>query len=237
LIRGKPAYSISEVALIPLSSQEDAQKAIIRARASQQRRAQADDNLLSDTSDDENITLPDDASVPDPEPKLENKLAEVKDKATSVAEDVIARKGLYGRFTDRWFSKKGWTAEQRRKQGLSSEEDLVRIKSASKDLESATDAGTVQSDSTRETTDEPLEVQESQVAPAEVAHMVDEQTEPQIPLLPKVLTTTKLFFGSKNFFFSYDYDLSQRAHKQAEPSTSLSLHQSFDPMVSLKLPL
>jgi hypothetical protein len=218
-----------------LSSQEDAQKAIIRAHASQQRRAQAEDNLLSDSSEDENITLADDASVPDPEPKLENKLAEVKDKATSVAEDVIAKKGLYGRFTDRWFSKKGWTAEQRRKQGLSSEEDLVRIKSASKEPDSATDGGPVPADSSaRETTDEPLKVQESQVAPAEVAHMVDEQTEPQIPLLPKVLTTTKLFFGSKNFFFSYDYDLSQTAHNQAEPSASLSLHRSFDQMVSSK---
>jgi SacI-like domain-containing protein len=235
LIRGKPVYSISEIALIPLSSQEDAQKAIVRARASQQKRAQTEDNLLSDTSDDENITLPDDASLPDHELKIEKKLAEVKDKATSVAEDVIAKKGVYGRFTDRWFSKKGWTAEQRRKQGLSSEEDLVRIKSVGKDLDPTPDGDPVPLDSSsNEATGEPLRVQDNQVAPAEVAHAVDDQTEPQIPLLPKVLTTTKLFFGSKNFFFSYDYDLSRRSHQQAEPSASLSLHRSFDPMVSAK---
>jgi hypothetical protein len=42
------------------------------------------------------------------------------------------------------------------------------------------------------------------------------------------LTTAKLFFGSKNFFFSYDYDLSRPA-TQIEQDTAPKLHQSFDP--------
>jgi len=118
VIRGKPVYTISEVALIPLSSQQDAEQAIVRARDSQLRHSQSKDDFLSDSSDDDDITLPDEASIADPEdlsPPGTGKVEEAKDKVTTVAEDVFAKKGLYGRFTDSWFSKKGWTADQRRK--------------------------------------------------------------------------------------------------------------------------
>lgn len=236
LIRGKPVYSISEVALIPLSSQPDAEEAIIRARSSQQRHSQSNEDFLSDSSDDETITLPDDASVPDPDlipNAASSKLGEAKDKATSIAEDVIARRGVYGRFTDRWFSNKGWTAEQRRKQGLSVEDDLQRIKSAVKDPASLfKNEGPQDDSSTPETGDSKTDGSQDQVAPIEVAHVVEATKE--VPLLPKVLTTTKIFFGSKNFFFSYDYDLSRNVARQIDPSASQSLHRTFDPSVSLK---
>jgi len=231
LILGKPVYSIREVALIPLSTQGEAQEAIERARGAQLRHSQAKEDLLSDSSDDENITLPDDTSVPDPDPSPESsKAAEIKNKATSVAEDVFAKKGLYGRFTDRWFSRKGWTAEQRRKQGLSSEEDLHRIKSASKDPAAVSNDDSSQTEAV-DVGDINLKQKEDQVAPAEVSHAIDATTEPQIPLLPKILTTTKVFFGSKNFYFSYDYDLSRSSSRQVDPSGSQSLHRTFDQLV------
>jgi hypothetical protein len=241
IIRGKPVYTISEVALIPLSSQQDAEQAIVRARDSQQRHSQTKDDFLSDSSDDEDITLPDDTSVADPEevtPLTTNKIEDTRDKVTTVAEDVFAKKGLYGRFTDSWFSKKGWTADQRRKQGLSSQDDLQRVKKAPKDPAPAPNTET---DSAKEKTPAgDLEsagsvtgAKEDQLAPAEVAHVVNSDTEPQIPLLPKVLTTTKIFFGSKNFFFSYDYDLSRSTANQPAPSGSLNLYRTFDPLVSV----
>lgn len=233
LIRGKPVYSISEVALIPLSSQEDAEKAIIRARSSQQRHSQSKEDLLTDSSDEENITLPDDSSAPDPDLTLEtSRIGEVKDKATTIAQDVIAKKGLYGRFTDRWFSQKGWTAEQRRKQGLSSEEDLQRVKGSTKDPAFLSNDSESQDESApTEESDANLNLNRDQLAPAEVAHVIESSSGSQIALLPKILTTTKIFFGSRNFFFSHDYDLSRSSSHQSEPYTSQSLHRTFDPMV------
>lgn len=230
LIRGKPVYSISEVALIPLSSQEDAQQAITKARDSQQRHSATKDDFLSESSDDDDsITLPDDASVPDPDPKPVTK---IKDKATSVASDVIAKKGLYGRFADSWFSKKGWTAEQRRKQGLSSEDDVQRVKSTAKDPAATQDEESSEGQTAPvDATDVGVKSKEEQVVPVEVADVVDSSTVPQIPLLPKILTTTKIFFGSRNFFFSYDYDLSRSAANQPSPSSSQNLHRTFDTLV------
>ncbi len=36
---------------------------------------------------------------------------------SNVAQDVLTRKGQYGRFAERWFSRKGWSTEKRRAQG------------------------------------------------------------------------------------------------------------------------
>ena len=38
-------------------------------------------------------------------------------RRTSIAEDVIDKKGVYGRFADKWFSKRGWNVEKRRALG------------------------------------------------------------------------------------------------------------------------
>jgi SacI homology domain len=161
-----------------------------------------------------------------------NKIGDAKEKATTVVRDVIAKKGVYGRFTDRWFSKKGWTAEQRRKQGLSGEEDLQRIKSATNDPASLSDDRESPNESPPvEDAGPNLDASEHQIAPAEVAHVMESSRDPQIPLLPKLLTTTKIFFGSKSFFFSYDYDLSRSCSRQPDPSISQSLHSTFDSLV------
>lgn len=125
---------ITDVALIPLSSQADANKAITQARESLQKRLRAEgagEELESDTSDDESVTYADTAtqedslpSTPPPEEDIQATTANKRERRSSIAEDVVVKKGAYGRFADRWFSKKGWSTEGRRKLGMSSEEDL-----------------------------------------------------------------------------------------------------------------
>ncbi|KAJ9656783.1 hypothetical protein H2201_008435 [Coniosporium apollinis] len=133
-IRGKPIYVITDVALIPLSSQADANKAITQARESLQKRSRAEgtgEEPESDTSDDESVTYADTAtyedslpSTPPPEEDTQATTATKRERRSSIAEDVVVKKGAYGRFADRWFSKRGWSTEGRRKLGMSSEEDL-----------------------------------------------------------------------------------------------------------------
>ena len=246
-IRGKPIYSIAEVALIPLSSQDDAEKAIVRARDSQKRHNERDiedsssDDEYGRNSEDErdDVSFTDESlpSSPPPESNLGVKNAPHK-RATSIAQDVIQQKGIYGRFTQKWFSKGGWKADNRRNQGLSSEEDLARA--ATQDQLAAVNPappesqekvaqeeiiGKDESDSTTPAPNEP---------PKEVEQAVekDPQTD-TTPLLPKLLTVAKLFFGSKSFYFSYDYDLSRSTANQPNPTSSNPLHRTFDQMVSL----
>jgi hypothetical protein len=223
------------VALIPLSNQDDAEKAIVRARDSQQRHEKSQDETAGDASDDDQtMSLADDASVQDPDPESppgENSVPYDKGNASNVTEDVIMKKGMYGRFTEKWFSNKGWSTGSRRSQGLS-EEELKVLQEPS--VNASTSEQTAVSNQEVTASEKELEIPEEKAVPAEVAHVLEpESNTAQIPLLPKLLTTTKLFFGSKNFFFSYDYDLSRSVSKQIQDPSSASLHKSFDPLVSL----
>jgi hypothetical protein len=165
---------------------------------------------------------------------------ELHQRKTSIAEDVIGRKGLYGRFTQRWFSKGGWTTENRRKEGMSSEEDLSNA--PVKERLAALNPAPTESQEHIQKMDvveinARTESKNSQLPnkpPLEVEHAVEEPSEPpQIPLLPKLLTVTKFLFSSKSFYFSYEYDLSRSIANQPNSSSSLALHKSFDPLVRL----
>lgn len=239
-IRGKPIYCISEVALIPLSSQVEAEKAIVRARDSQTRHNAAKEQDADTTGNSEgegdDASLMDDNSVAS-EPPAEPAPATTKDKQpqkdTSVAQDVITRKGFYGRFTNKWFSKGGWTADSRRTEGMTSEEDLAKT-SENEQAEPAPvggeDALAKVALKEAEGSNELDGAKLSNKPPAEVA---DVETPPgdEVPLLPKLLTVAKFFFGSKSFYFSYDYDLSRDISKQPALTSSVPLFKSFDSLV------
>jgi hypothetical protein len=230
---GKPIYSITEVALIPLSSQDDAEKAIVRAKDSQQRHEKPEENVVSQYYDDDEqtVSLADDASIShaDPDSPIEASAEESQAKVSGIAEDIFQKKGIYGRFTDKWFSQKGWNSSSRRSQGLSSDVDLSRVKSASADVA----ASEVSLEQAADSKEKNLEAPQDDVVPAEVVHVVEPPSNTsQLPLLSKLLTTTKIFFGSRNFYFSYDYDISRSVSRQVLDTSSVSLHKTFDPIVS-----
>lgn len=241
-VRGKPIYKITDVALIPLSSQTDADKAIVSARQHIQRLKKAqglgEDDSDSDSEDEApSVTeslLEDESSAPP---------SEVKDpvtgqqgsaeRRTSVAEDVMQRKGLYGRFADKWFSKKGWKADSRRSQGLSSEEDLPKTMPQNVDSIVPKDEEGPVSPSKPDA----LPVQDKDipepVSPEEIPKAFEGTRDSTTnTLLPKILRTTKMYFSSGNFFYSYDYDLSHSVSHQ-QSNSSLPLFKQFDPLVSL----
>ncbi|KAJ4360379.1 uncharacterized protein N0V89_000941 [Didymosphaeria variabile] len=235
-IRGKPIYKITDVALIPLASQADADKAIVSAREHVQRHRKAqglgEDDYDSESDEEDAPTVTDSLEEEPPAPPTEVKDPVTgqegpADRRTSVAEDVMQRKGVYGRFADKWFSKKGWKSDKRRTQGLSSTEDLRKampknVESVPKDQEgpvnpSNADALPVEDENVPET-----------VNPEEIPKALGgDKDRTTIALLPKILSTTKMYFASGNFFFSYDYDLSHGIGRQ-QPSSSVSLSKQFD---------
>ncbi|KAF2276871.1 SacI domain-containing protein [Westerdykella ornata] len=240
-ICGNSIFKITDVALIPLSSQSDAQLALTAAREHVQRhiKTPSEDEDASESETDDNDTLSVTDSIVDAGP--DTTLEQVKDpvteqkapveRKTSVAEDVIQKKGVYGRFAERWFSKKGWSTESRRVQGLSSEEDLATTNNQI-GVESS-----VPEESTRSVTDSndngiPTsgENEREAVSPEEIPKALEGQKDSTtMALLPKILRTTKLYFGSGNFFFSYDYDLS-RGIGQQQADSNLPLFLQSDPL-------
>jgi hypothetical protein len=151
---------------------------------------------------------------------------------------------LYGRFVGKWFSKSGWTADKRRVQGMSSEENLQNPKDQLSD-KSDNENGT-ENIATELALDRKAEINEgsNKQEEAQKADLDDNlaqkdagiSTSPidqkSVALLPKILRTTKLYFGSKSFYFSYDIDISRRLSMQVS-SKSQPLFQQFDPLVCL----
>ncbi|GME25159.1 Synaptojanin [Neofusicoccum parvum] len=243
-VRGKPIYVVTDVALIPLASQAEANNAIAQARESQKRHrgsegngedsgSESDTDTDTDTSSD-HLTV--DESLPDTPPQEAEKdatTATALDQRTSVAEDVIGRKGVYGRFAQRWFSRKGWSAEGRRMQGMSSDEDLAqkpksRSPAPAPQDEPAAAAATASSPVSPPASGFAATVKPTQELAENLPKPSDNTTG---TLLPKILKTTKLYFSSRSFFFSYDFDLSRSLGKQRETHSSLPLFKLYDPLL------
>ncbi|KAF2737238.1 SacI domain-containing protein [Polyplosphaeria fusca] len=239
-IGGKAIYKVTDVALIPLSSQADANGAIVATKEHLQRHKaiQAADGDESDSESEDDAPS---VSESLEEEAVNDLPSEIKDQVTgqhvlgrrrtSVAEDVMQKKGLYGRFADKWFSKKGWSADSRRLHGMSSEEDLAR-KNKPKDVDSTVPSQEEGPTSPAKPGGIPVEDADvpEPVSPEEIPKALEgPKDSTTVTLLPKILQTTKMYFSSGNFFFSYDYDLS-RGIGQQQPTSSLPLFKQFDPL-------
>lgn len=220
-IRGKPIYVVTGVAIIPLASFADANKAIEQTKQSQVKESNAPSGTAGDveSSDDEDEHAgyfsagenEDDVTVQAPKAEKENPVP--KDDS-SVAQDVIGRKGQYGRFAERWFSKKGWTVEKKRLQGMSA------------DAGSSGERTKPSADNTS-----PSKADDSPAEQSNAETVVEEQSTVAIALLPKLLRTTRMLLGSKSFFFSYDLDITRRLGTQTSKNTELPLSRLVDPLV------
>lgn len=235
-IRGKPIYVITDVALIPLSSQSEAQSAISHARNALKRgrnesldAADTDDEDGTEGStiaeeEEDNDSVP---TTPITETPTSTQPGSLKHSSTVVS-DVIQNKGSYGRFAGKWFSKAGWKDEGRRKQGMSSEENLSITTEQKKSAEDVLpdnkkqEAPVEPSSNPADTTAD--EIQAEKPAPSSLDTVVNN-------LAPRILRTTKLFFASRSFYFSYDYDISRSLSRQESNASSVPLHRRFDPLV------
>lgn len=231
-IRGKPVYSIKDVTLIPLSSQSEAEEAIVSAgRAlNQGKKVANDDTEESDIEDDADTESVNDEPSAETAEALNAPESTVLQKSTTFVKDVVQDKGKYGRFAERWFSKGGWASKNRKTQGMS-EENLTaeQVKEADRALPETEATPDVVQNS--ESEQKPVEVTESQAM--ETGENAQSQEQPSKPtsnienLTPRILRSARLYFSSSGFFFSYDYDLSTRL--QASTSSSSPLWRRFDP--------
>ncbi|KAF1809852.1 hypothetical protein P152DRAFT_460954, partial [Eremomyces bilateralis CBS 781.70] len=203
-------FTLTDVAIIPLSSQRDAETAIAHIRATQQQTAAGED--AEDSASETESILSED-SIPTPE-------REAKGSSTTseVVEDVFGRKGMYGRFAQRWFSRRNWRGEPEVAAERRDEMELEELRkreargeAGEEGLETPLDSTAVE-DVNQDETPEPVKVD-------------DDMPE---PLLPKVLRVAKLLFTSRSFYFSYDYDLSRTVTEQEKEADSVPLSQRFN---------
>lgn len=195
---GHPIYVITEVAVTPCTSKGGAEEAI--RRTSDHLSRQSRDSGNESDSSEEDVEFPSRASDEVDDAVIEDGDARPGSARSRVAEDVIRRRGSYGRFAQRWFSRSGWTLDQKRNMGLSNAPKVPETGSTATE--------------TSDQTQEGLE----QVAPSE----------PE--LLPKLLRTAQVLFGSsRSFYFSYDFDLTRSLDERSvPPNTETPLHNQVD---------
>lgn len=224
--------------MISLTSRNDAEDGIHKAIETQRKGAgldvQSDDSPDEACRDDEGAIGDDDDEETDDDVVTEysdtqddNKgnLAEasppVRQRRTSIAEDVIGKKGRYGRFVERWLSRKGWSVEGRRMQGMSVEE-------ASDDADSVPDVNKPEVVSPRQADgDERLPAQEGE-SPRQSSSI-----SPDLSI--KLLRTIHTLFASRSYFFSYDHDITRRIGSGLPTTDGTALHEVVDPLVGVSL--
>jgi hypothetical protein len=228
-IHGKPIFVVTEVALTPLTSRKEAETAVEHTQAGLQKRAANKEAFdESDTDDEEgegSAAASDDVEDEDITPlglgstSIDNAVKDTgHNRRSSIAEDVITRKGGYGRFAQKWFSGKGWTANQRRTLGMSTAEAETVNNASANGLVFA---------STQESKSSNTMVSGVEKEDIPVVKRRDVAT-----LLPKLLRTTRLLFGSsRSFYFSYDYDVTRSfANSGKYHASEIPLHKVVDPL-------
>ena len=150
-------------------------------------------------------------------------------RTSSVAEDVMSKKGQYGRFAEKWFSRKGWTADRRKTQGMSTDSVSNQAAGAVKNTVSGA-AATAQALS---------QSAGNAVSSLTTVGSTHDTAMPSIvtsTLLPKLLRTSHMLLTSGGFFFSYDIDITRRLSTYRNSASDVPLHRSVDPLVSKVLP-
>lgn len=218
----KPVYCVTGVAIIPLSSHSSALSAVNSTRNSLAKPTSAGNNgeEAIETDDEESYSAMGSDDVEDDEvvsinPELEQK--KLHRRTTSVVADVFEKKNTngYARFAQNWFKRTP-------SGGLTGGVGLSAAAAA--------------------TEDDGVSIAESIAVPAPVVDgddaskrsvATDEDKDGHVAeLLPKLLRTTSLLFGSsKSFFFSYDHDITRAVGAARENGADeLPLHQAVDPL-------
>lgn len=221
IVQGNPIYAITEIAITALGSRAEADASIAHTQTSLQRKAIDDHGMDdTDTEGDEgevSAAVSDDVDDDEPHPAGVNSRPGEHKRTSSVAEDVISRKGGYGRFAKKWFSKKGWTADQRRNLGMTAADpDIDTPRNSTAAVNNLPDA----------LDDSPVAGNKLNASPRDSKAKDSAES-----LLPKLLRTSQILFGSsRSFYFSYDYDITRSFSRRRATNSELPLYTQVDPL-------
>ena len=261
-IRGKAVYAVRDVVLIPLTSQTGAESVIGKTLAALKQAAHSTADADAEVTDVEEDTEPtsvegdeqppEAAAVEPPsntdesaetskvesdeqpsEPVTVDAPKGVLGQTTSLAKNVVQQPGRYSRFAKSWFSKSNAAVGATNKQG-DSKNDEMALDLAKQDSNGISNdektlfEGSQDSAKKKESNEKDAVEPPPTVAPKAAA----KQTDAIEALNGRIQRTTRLYFSSSGFYFSYDYDISTRlgGNKTAEPD--LPLWKQFDPLVS-----
>ncbi|RMY98408.1 hypothetical protein D0862_07593 [Hortaea werneckii] len=217
-IYGRPIYCVKDIAIIPLSSQAEAEEAIIASKGASKLEENSEyEQTETDAKSGDEKTL---ASADSELPKS------ALDQSTDFAKDVLQNHGRYGRFAERWFSKAGWNENRRRSQGMSEGSWIKQREGHKNDFAS--------NEPSQESSDPLVDAQGTVASEGDGASDTKSAAKANsmiVSLTPRILRAAKLYFSTNGFYFSYDDDISdtlmQRDNPDA-PTKSVPLCKRFN---------
>ncbi|KAI1350899.1 SacI homology domain-containing protein [Xylaria sp. FL0043] len=219
-IRGYPVYVVTDIAITPCTTQNEAETAINHtalqlSRDSTEKLAEQASDTESEVDASPAARGAEDAEDPDAQSDREVPQISELGEQRGIAQDVFKKSGSYGRFAQKWFSSKGWMGNRRQSLGLSG------VGTAT-----ATERDNQGSRGDKEISDKEL----SKIVSQEKVDAPLDSTAGE-SLIPKLLRMAHLWFGgSKSFFFSYDFDLTRSIANRATTTSQTPLHRVADPM-------
>lgn len=221
-IQGKPIYSITNVAIIPLSSQADAGRAISQAKETllQDEAGVGETASEGSISDDETDGGEPDINSEPSSPTQDD--PSLRDRNESIAEEVIGKRVRFGRFAASWLSRKTLGLP-----GLSNvrQDTTERLLGSGKDLGTELQPPIANLEMSPAASDAPGAGADSPLESGK------EVSDPTVELLPKLLRYTRLIYSSQNFFFAYDYDLTRSFGAQEARNDHIPMHKVVDELV------
>lgn len=219
-ILGKPIFVITGVTIIPLSSQEEASKAIIQTLQSSKQESVHGDSAVSSDSDSDSS----ESERLDDLNEVESSSSPVhpvplKDHRNNPAENVLNGKVQYRRFAPWWFLNSGWTTHNRLTQGVADPNARGHIWGCANEVNPVDDMELDGLTSSGRRCTPPNEEFAEDTAANE--------------FLPKLLRYTKMMFSSHSFYFSYDYDITRPFTNQDPAMSPLPLYRRVDPLVRI----
>lgn len=155
----------------------------------------------------------------------------------SIAEDVFGKRVRFGRFAASWLSRKtlglpgfGTVDRDTTEMLLKTNDEAAKDAAVSGVSKEELDRGEANAEVPAVPGEEMEQDPPSPEAEAEAKPRSSDQTVEE--LLPKLLRYTTLLFASRNFFFSYDYDLTRQIGGQEPRNGYRPLHRVVDPLVS-----
>ena len=181
------------MAFLPLSSHNEADRAIKAINETQRSAEGSADSDFSDSDVDETATTQTSheraSSVTEDDPApLQSSFS------TSIAQDVFAKRGQFGRFASQWLSRQGWAT------GKNAGSPTATISSKPSTKFGDDEKGVGKSSGTTDA----VPPMTTDVGPEKPA------ATPVTSMLPKILRTSRLILSSRSFFFSYEFDLTTR---------------------------
>lgn len=227
------------MAIIPLSSQPEASKAIEHAKQSFKDDKSGSSDTGADVESLAESETEDLDSAGSPDPESYQQAEGLAGDGSTVAEDVIGKRGLYGRFAKKWFSRQGWARENRMSQGMSRNDidDVERPSCDSKrsDMMELDDFSLARKRSEATGDEDGDEAEADAKAASSRSPSPGPLATPDTrtyELMPKFLRFTKMMLSSRSFYFSYDYDITSRfGATDDQVSPSRPLFRRVDPLV------